>query len=98
MPAGVHSELNIKNLPSAHAMDVLKRVGRCPFPVQEVNQTVSRKLLQFGLITTEARPSPYKTHRKGIYRPFMVITERGLTALQALEEDGADGLKKLLSE
>ena len=82
MPAGVHSELNRKNPPSAHAMGVLHRVSQNPVPVQEVNQTVSRKLLQFGYIVVEDRPSPYKTHKPGRMVPFMVPTEKGLNALK----------------
>ena len=82
MPAGVHSELNPNNPPSAHAMGVLARVKDCPFPVQEVNQTVSRKLLQFEYIRLVKRPSPYKTHRPGTQVNFMIITEKGAIALQ----------------
>ena len=82
MPAGVHSELNPNNPPSAHAMGVLARVKEKPFPVQEVNQTVSRKLLQFGYIRVVERPSPYKTHPPGKLVNFMVITEKGEIALK----------------
>ena len=81
MPAGVHSELNPNNPPSEHAMGVLLRVSQRPFPVQEVNQTVSRKLLQFGFITVEERTSPYKTHSPGKLVNFMVITQKGKIAL-----------------
>lgn len=82
MPAGIHSELNPKNPPSAHAMGVLTRVKSEPFPVQEVNQTVAKKLLQFGYIRVVERDSPYKTHPPGKQVDFMVITEKGETALR----------------
>ena len=81
MPAGIHSELNPNNPPSPHAMGVLQRINQKPFPVQEVNQTVSRKLLQFGYIRTEERLSPYKTHPPGKLVNFMIITDKGLIAL-----------------
>ena len=86
MPAGVHSEINPKNPPSAHAMGVLTRVKTDPCPVQEVNQTVSRKLLQYGYIRIEERPSPYKTHPPGKLVNYMVITEKGETALRLHNE------------
>lgn len=82
MPAGIHSELNPKKPPSSHAMGVLHRISQNPIPVQEVNQTVSRKLLQFGYIAVEDRASPYKTHKPGRLVPFMVATETGLKALK----------------
>lgn len=83
MPAGIHSELNPNNPPSNHAMGVLMRVEQRSFPAQEVNQTVSRKLLQFGYITTEERPSPYKTHPPGTLVNYMVITQKGRIALHS---------------
>ena len=81
MPAGNYSRLNPNKPPSQHAMSVLHQVADRPFPVQEVNQNVSKKLLQFGYIRTEERITPYKTHPPGKLVDFMVITEKGLEAL-----------------
>lgn len=82
MPPGVHSELNPNKPPSAHAMGVLLRLLDAPIPVQEVNQTVSRKLLQFGYIRVIDKPSPYKTHKPGRMVAFMVTTKKGRQALK----------------
>lgn len=83
MPAGIYSPLNPHNPPSNHAMGVLVRIAKEPFPAQEVNQTVANKLLQFKYIRMEERPSPYKTHPPHTLVNFMVITTKGLQALRS---------------
>lgn len=65
--------------PSPHAMACL---AQTPCPAQEVNFTVRDKLLQFGYVTMEDRPSPYSTHKPGRTVPFLIITDAGRVALQ----------------
>ena len=72
--------------PSEHAMACLASIaahrgaGR---PAQEFNFTVRDKLVQFGYVTMEERPSPYSTHKPGRTVPHLIITEAGRAALAA---------------
>lgn len=65
-----------------HALGVLRGLDGYPCPIQELNPGVSNRLLREDLITTEQRPSPYKTHN-GKLITFAVITDAGRAAVAA---------------
>ena len=67
--------LNTRNPPSDHALGVLRN---CPMPAQEMNFTVRNKLLAFGLIRLEDRPSPYKTHKAGATVAYAIPTGKAI--------------------
>ncbi|KYK44534.1 hypothetical protein A1D31_14135 [Bradyrhizobium liaoningense] len=69
---------------SAHAINVLRSLARCPDPAQEINPGVGNRLMRESLVEIVNLPSPYKKHR-GAVIPHYQITDAGRAAILAAE-------------
>ena len=84
----IQGAFNTKRPPSDHAIGKLLAVasyGESGMPAQEMNFTVRDKLLAFGYIRVELRPSSgwYKTHGPNKRVDFAIVTEKGIEFLRS---------------